>query len=211
MAVFASGRSHYLTNLCMASSLWLSLTKCHGINKVYQGPLSALLPSILLLLPYTSCHLSSGYSTSSYTSSWLCPYCYYLRSGSLNFSAKLLLQPLKCSFYLWYFLQFNFLTAIRATPMLEIFFCFFKDWLWANICCQSFFVFLPPDAPQYIVVYSSCGSFWLCYMGHHLSTAWWAMPHPHPGSKLAKPWAAKAESENLTSGPGGQRPRLEIF
>ena len=42
----------------------------------------------------------------------------------------------------------------------------------ANICCQSFF-FLPllPKAPQYKVVYSTCRSFWLCYVGLHLSMA----------------------------------------
>ena len=34
-----------------------------------------------------------------------------------------------------------------------------------------FFFILLPKAPQYIVVYSSCRSFWLCYVGCHLSMA----------------------------------------
>ena len=34
-----------------------------------------------------------------------------------------------------------------------------------------FFFSLLPKAPQYIVVYSSCGSFYFCYVGHHLSMA----------------------------------------
>ena len=28
-----------------------------------------------------------------------------------------------------------------------------------------------PQSPQYIVVYSSCGSFWFCYVARHLSVA----------------------------------------
>ena len=46
----------------------------------------------------------------------------------------------------------------------------FKD---SNISSFSsfFFIFLLPKAPQYIVVYSSCRSFWLCYVGCRLNTA----------------------------------------
>ena len=56
---------------------------------------------------------------------------------------------------------------------------------WANNCCQSsvFLLFLLPKAPHYIVVYSSCECLWLCYVGHHLSMAWWAVPCPHAGSE----------------------------
>ena len=54
-----------------------------------------------------------------------------------------------------------------------------------DTCCQSFFLpLLLPEAPQYIVVYSSCRSFWLCYVGCCLNMAWWAVPCPHPGSEL---------------------------
>ena len=55
---------------------------------------------------------------------------------------------------------------------LKVFFFFFKDWHLS--CCQSFFSFFSPKAPaQYIVVYSSCRSFCLCYVGHRLSVSWW--------------------------------------
>ena len=77
---------------------------------------------------------------------------------------------------------------------LIFFFLSFKDWPWANISYQSsFFLLLPllPKAPWYIVVYSSCELLWLCYLGHHLSTAWWAVPCPCPGSEPAKPWPPK--------------------
>ena len=83
-------------------------------------------------------------------------------------------------------------------------FFFFKIGTWANICCQSFFLsLLLPKAPQYIVVYSSCRSFWLCCVGHHLRLAWWAIQRLCPGSKLVKPQAAEAECANLTTQPRG--------
>ena len=41
-------------------------------------------------------------------------------------------------------------------------------------------------------------------MGHRLSTAWWAVPCPRPGSEPAKPWATQAERVNLTTWPWGQ-------
>ena len=66
-----------------------------------------------------------------------------------------------------------------------------------------FFLFLP-KAPQYIVVYSSCRSFWFCYVGRHLSMAWLAVLALCPGSEIAKPWAAKVEHENLNTWAGGQ-------
>ena len=81
---------------------------------------------------------------------------------------------------------------------------------WANNCCQSsffflfFFLLLLPKAPQYLTVYSSCECLWLCYVGHRLSMAWWAVPCPCPGSEPMKPRAAKAESVNLTTQPWGQ-------
>ena len=76
----------------------------------------------------------------------------------------------------------------------------FKIGTWANITSVAnlpFFVFLLPKAPPYIVVYSSCRSFWLCYVGCCLSMARWAMLGPCPGTELAKAWAAKAEHMNL--------------
>ena len=74
------------------------------------------------------------------------------------------------------------------------------------ICTFSFCSFLLPKAPQYIVVYSSCERLWLCYVGHNLSMAWWAVLGPCPGSKPAKPWATEAEHANLTTRPWGQLP-----
>ena len=76
----------------------------------------------------------------------------------------------------------------------------------ANICCQSCFFsffYFSPKPPQYILVHSSCKYLWLCYVGHCLSTAWWVVQCPWPGSKTAKPWTAKAECENLTTWPRG--------
>ena len=55
-----------------------------------------------------------------------------------------------------------------------------------------FFFLLLPEAPRYIVVYSSCECLWLCYVGRCLSMAW-GVPCPHPGSEPAKHWANKAE------------------
>ena len=66
-----------------------------------------------------------------------------------------------------------------------------------------FFFFFSPKCPQYIVVYSSCRSLWLCYVGHHLSMAWWAVPCPHPGCEQTKPPATEAEHANLTTWPWG--------
>ena len=76
---------------------------------------------------------------------------------------------------------------------------FLKTGTWASIYSLSSFFFLLlllPKAPQYIVVYSSCRSFWLCCVGCYLSMAWWAVPCRHPGSEPAKPWAAEAEHVN---------------
>ena len=61
-----------------------------------------------------------------------------------------------------------------------------------------------PEVPQYIVVYSSSECLWLCYVGHHLSLAGWAVPCPCLGSESAEPWATKAESVNLTTQPWGR-------
>ena len=74
---------------------------------------------------------------------------------------------------------------------------------WDNIYCQSFvFSFLLlPKAPQYLVVYSSCRSFLLCYMGCHLSIAWWVVLGWHPGSGLTKLWTTEVECVNLTTWP----------
>ena len=64
-----------------------------------------------------------------------------------------------------------------------------------------FFFILLPKALQYIAVYSSCRSFWFCYVGRHLSMAWWAVLCLRPGYELAKSWNNKAEHKNLTSWP----------
>ena len=88
---------------------------------------------------------------------------------------------------------------------------FLKIVTWANICCQSFFFFFFPEAPQYIVVYSSCRSLWLCCVGCHLSMAWWVVLGPRLGSEPAKPWATKAEHRNLTTRALGQSPGMECL
>ena len=90
-------------------------------------------------------------------------------------------------------------------------FCFVlfaeEDSPWTNLCCQSssFYVYFP-KAPQYIVVYSSCRTFWLCYVGRCLSMAWWAVLGPCLASEPAKHWAAEVEHANLTTGLQGWPP-----
>ena len=63
------------------------------------------------------------------------------------------------------------------------------------------FFLLLPKAPQYMVVYTSCRSFCFCYVGLHLSMAWWAVLGPLLGSQPMKSQAAKAERMNLTTWP----------
>ena len=70
-----------------------------------------------------------------------------------------------------------------------------------------FFLLLLSKGPKYIVVYASCRSFWVCYMGYRLSMAWWVVPCPSPGSELAKSRAAEAQPANLTTWPWGQPPK----
>ena len=72
-----------------------------------------------------------------------------------------------------------------------------------------FLLLLLPQDPQYIVVYSSCRSFWLCYVGRRLSMAWWVVPGLHQGSKLAKLWAVEVECMNLITQPWGRL--LSVF
>ena len=83
-------------------------------------------------------------------------------------------------------------------------FFLYKDWPWANICCQSFFfLLLLSKAPWYIVVDSSCRFSWLCCVGHWLSTAWWAVPHGRPGSEPSKSLGRRSRAQT-TTGPWGQ-------
>ena len=51
-------------------------------------------------------------------------------------------------------------------------------------------------------------SFWLCYVGCHLSVAWWVVPCLHSGSEPAKPWATEAERANPTTWPQGWPPSV---
>ena len=69
---------------------------------------------------------------------------------------------------------------------------------WLGSSPLTFSLFL-----KQIVIYSSCRSFWLCYVGRRLSMAWWVVLGPCLGSELAKPWAAEAEHANLTTRPWG--------
>ena len=70
------------------------------------------------------------------------------------------------------------------------------------------FFLLLPQAPQYIVVYFNCRSFWLCYVGRCLSLAWRAMLGPRPGSKLAKIWVPEVAPVNLNTQPLGWPQKL---
>ena len=87
---------------------------------------------------------------------------------------------LSWSSFLFFFLRL----APELTSVTNVLLCFFL---------------LLPKAPQYIVLYSSCRSFWLCYVGHCHSVAWWAVLGLCPGSELTKPWATEAECVNLTT------------
>ena len=96
--------------------------------------------------------------------------------------------------------------TFRSMTHSELIFFFLKISTWANICYQPPPAPLPPPSsqspPVHSCIYSSCRSFWLCYVGRHLSMAWWAVPCPCPGSKPAKPWAAKVEHANSDSATG---------
>ena len=81
---------------------------------------------------------------------------------------------------------------------------FFKIGTWANICCQSSFFFLLPKAPKYIVLCSSCRSFWFAMWDATSTMVWRAVLGPYPGSEQAKSWAAEAECVNLTTTPDRQ-------
>ena len=92
------------------------------------------------------------------------------------------------------------------------FYFFLKDWHLSLQLLPNFFIFFSssPQAPQYIVIYSSCESLWLCYVGRRLSMAWWGVPYPYLGSEPTEPWATKAECTKLNTRPRGQ-PLLFIF
>ena len=63
-------------------------------------------------------------------------------------------------------------SRLTSRPPKFFFFFFFKDWhLSYHLLPILFFFLLLPKAPQYIVAYFSCGSFWLCYVGRRLSMA----------------------------------------
>ena len=59
-----------------------------------------------------------------------------------------------------------------------------------------------PNLPQYIAVYLICRSFWVCYVGHRSSMAWWAVLGPRPGSELAEPMPLKRSRELSHSAMG---------
>ena len=77
---------------------------------------------------------------------------------------------------------------------------------------QFLFLLLLPKVPQYIVVYSSCRSFWLWHVGCRLSMAWWAVRCMHPGSQPAKPWAGSGAHEinHLATGPAPESPFFNL-
>ena len=99
--------------------------------------------------------------------------------------------------FLWFQEELTFfILAPELTSVANLLFCFFH---------------LLPKDPQCIVVYSSCRSFWLCYVGCNLSKAWWVVPTPHPGCEPAKLWAAQAEHVNLTTWPWDQPKKSWFF
>ena len=65
-----------------------------------------------------------------------------------------------------------------------------------------FFFSFSPKPPRFIVVYSSCRSFWLCYVGRCLSMAWWVVPCLRLGSQPVKSLATKVERAKLTTDHG---------
>ena len=78
----------------------------------------------------------------------------------------------------------TFLLSKWSLPLLNSFFFFLKIGIWTNIGCHLLFLLLLPKAAQYIVLCCEC--LWLWRVGRHLNMAWWAVPCPRPGSKLAK-------------------------
>ena len=106
------------------------------------------------------------------------------------------------------FLPFFKRLTIRNFSLVLLWVFSLKIGTWANICCQSSFLLflLLSKAQQHIVLYPSCGSFWLCHVGHHFNMAWQAVPCLRPESEWAKPWAAEVECTNLITRPGGQTP-----
>ena len=86
------------------------------------------------------------------------------------------------------------------------FFFFLKIGPELTSVASLFFSLLLPKALRYIVVYSSCRSFWLCCVGCCLSMAWWAVLGLRPGSEPAKAQATKEKCVNSTSQPRGQPP-----
>ena len=85
---------------------------------------------------------------------------------------------------------------------------------WSNSFFSFFFspkLPLPNPSPQYIVVYSSCECFWLCYVGCRLSIDQWLVPCPCLGSEAAKPWTAEVEGVNPITWPQGQPPWSNFY
>ena len=96
------------------------------------------------------------------------------------------------------------LMAQTAFKLFSLCFFFFKSFAPELISAANLFFLLLPKAPEYIVVYSSCRSFWLCYVGCHLSTTGQVVPGLRPGSKPVKSWTTKPEHAKLTTRPRGR-------
>ena len=72
------------------------------------------------------------------------------------------------------------------------------------------FHFSSPKPPDTQLCMLSWGSFHLWHVWRYLSMTWQAVPCPHPGPELVKPWAAKAERKNWTIRPRG-RPLVQFL
>ena len=75
----------------------------------------------------------------------------------------------------------------------------------------NLFFFLLPKDPQYIVAYSSCGSFWFCYVGRRLQHGLMSGARPAPKIRTSKPRAAEAEHVNLTTRPWAGPRKLSLL
>ena len=101
------------------------------------------------------------------------------------------------------FLPFFFYVS-KSHLSLFFFFSAGKESPWANICCQSSFLFFLPKAPVHGHT-SSCKSFWFFHVSchHSMATDEWC------GSTTRKWWAIKAvRAWTLTTRPSGLAPHL---
>ena len=102
----------------------------------------------------------------------------------------------------------------ESPPLFSVWLLKISSFSWPRSACLynlTQHLLLLCTGPQYIVVYSSSRSSWLCCVGRRLSMAQWAVLGPHPGSEPAKPWAAESELQNLVTQPRGPPQHLLLL